>query len=102
MRGPFIAKSEQRIANDAPFNSRYIADVLSLVREHRWFFLTVALAALHCGCFSSSISPAVTDDSHVYADLATNWLQHGIYGQTQAPLIVPPTRACPDIPLFWP
>jgi len=46
MRGPFIAKSEQRIANDAPFNSRYIANVLSLVREHRWFFLTVALAAL--------------------------------------------------------
>ena len=46
MRGPFIAKSEQRIANDAPFHSRYIANVLSLVREHRWFFRTVALAAL--------------------------------------------------------
>ena len=25
----------------------------------------------------------VTDDSRVYVDLATNWLQHGVYGQTQ-------------------
>jgi 4-amino-4-deoxy-L-arabinose transferase-like glycosyltransferase len=28
--------------------------------------------------------PAVTDDSHVYADLATNWLQRGIYGLTES------------------
>ena len=100
MRGPFIAKSEQRIANDAPFHSRYIANVLSLVREHRWFFLTVALAALALRLFFFVDFPAVTDDSHVYADLATNWLQHGIYGQTQAPLIVPTDTRLPGYPAF--
>ena len=48
--------------------------------------------------------PAVTDDSRIYADLATNWLQHGIYGQTQltpsVQEIVPTDTRLPGYPAF--
>jgi hypothetical protein len=44
--------------------------------------------------------PAVTDDSRNYADLATNWLRHGIYGQTQAGQIVPSDTRLPGYPAF--
>ena len=56
--------------------------MLSLIREHRSFFLGTTLAALALRLFFFFDFPAVTDDSRLYADLATNWLQHGIYGQT--------------------
>jgi len=64
-------------------DSRYIPNVLSLIRQHRFFFLGTALAALALRLLFFAYVPAVTDDSRVYADIATNWLQHGIYGQTQ-------------------
>jgi len=48
--------------------------------------------------------PAVTNDSRVYADIAANWLQHGIYGQTQAgpqgTQIVPSDTRLPGYPAF--
>ena len=44
--------------------------------------------------------PAVTDDSRVYADFATNWLQHGIYGTTQAGTIVATDDRLPGYPAF--
>ncbi len=44
--------------------------------------------------------PAITDDSRNYADLATNWLQHGIYGLTQAGQIVPSDTRLPGYPAF--
>ncbi len=44
--------------------------------------------------------PAVTDDSRNYADLATNWLQHGIYGMTQAGQVVPSDTRLPGYPAF--
>ncbi len=58
--------------------------MLRLIREHRSFFLATALAALALRLFFFVYFPMVTDDTRVYADFATNWLQHGIYGQTQA------------------
>jgi 4-amino-4-deoxy-L-arabinose transferase-like glycosyltransferase len=63
-------------------DSRYIPNVLSLIREHRSSFLATTLAALALRLFFFIHFPAITDDSRVYADLAANWLQHGIYGQT--------------------
>ena len=57
--------------------------MLSLIRQHRIFFLGTTLAALALRLLFFVYVPAVTDDSRVYADIATNWLQHGIYGQTQ-------------------
>jgi 4-amino-4-deoxy-L-arabinose transferase-like glycosyltransferase len=57
--------------------------VLRLIRKHRNFFLGITLAGLLLRLFFVVYFPAITDDSRVYADLGTNWLQHGIYGQTQ-------------------
>jgi 4-amino-4-deoxy-L-arabinose transferase-like glycosyltransferase len=44
--------------------------------------------------------PAVTDDSHVYADIATNWIHHGIYGTSQAARIIPTDERLPGYPAF--
>ena len=76
----------------------------SLIREHRSFFLGTTLAALALRLFFAVYFPAVTDDSRIYADLATNWLQHGIYGQTQASPpekpILPTDARLPGYPAF--
>lgn len=42
----------------------------------------------------------LTDDSRVYADLATNWLVHSVYGQTQLTQIVPTDARLPGYPAF--
>jgi 4-amino-4-deoxy-L-arabinose transferase-like glycosyltransferase len=113
------ANSEPRTPNDGKANSerrslrrgrgksrdsRYIHSVLSLIREHRRFFLGTALAALALRLIFVVYFPAVTDDSRIYADLATNWLQHGIYGQTQAGQpekpILPTDARLPGYPAF--
>ena len=72
----------------------------SLVRKYRWLFLGVTLAGLALRLLFLIYFPAVTDDSRVYADLATNWLQHGIYGQTQLSQIVPADNRLPGYPAF--
>ncbi len=74
--------------------------MLSLIREHRTFFLGTTLAALALRLFFFVYFPAVTDDSRIYADFATNWLQHGIYGQTQLAQIVPTDTRLPGYPAF--
>ena len=78
--------------------------MLSLIREHRRFFLGTTLAALALRLFFFFHFPTVTDDSRIYADLATNWLQHGIYGQTQltqpVQQIVPTDARLPGYPAF--
>jgi 4-amino-4-deoxy-L-arabinose transferase-like glycosyltransferase len=79
---------------------RYIANVHTLVREHRWFFLGSTLAGLALRLFFFFHFPAITDDSRVYGDLAANWLQHGIYGETQAGAIVPTDARLPGYPGF--
>jgi 4-amino-4-deoxy-L-arabinose transferase-like glycosyltransferase len=62
----------------------YISDVLRLIREHRLFFLGTLATGLGLRLLFFFWFPMMTDDSRVYVDLATNWLQHGVYGQTQA------------------
>ena len=78
--------------------------MLILIREHRWFFLGTALAGLGLRLFFFVQFPAVTDDSHIYANLATNWVQHGIYGQTQGgqpeKQILPTDARLPGYPAF--
>jgi 4-amino-4-deoxy-L-arabinose transferase-like glycosyltransferase len=78
--------------------------VLRLFREHRVFFLGTALAGLALRLFFFVHFPAVTDDSRIYSDLATNWLQHGIYGRTQGghpekPILLTDARL-PGYPAF--
>ncbi len=78
--------------------------MLTLIREHRSFSLGTTLAALALRLLFFVYFSTVTDDSRVYADFATNWLQHGVYGQTQAgPLetrIVPADTRLPGYPAF--
>ena len=78
--------------------------MLNLVREHRRFFLGFALAGLALRLFFFFYFPEITDDSRVYADVASNWLQHGIYGQTQSGHpelpIVPIDARLPGYPAF--
>jgi hypothetical protein len=81
--------------------------VLTLVRQHPRFFLGTALAGLALRLFFVIYFPAVVDDSRIYADLATNWLQHGIFGLTaggqsgEQPHQITPTDArLPGYPAF--
>ena len=81
-------------------DSRYISNVLGMLREYRRFFLWTALAGLALRMFFFVYVPSVTDDSRVYIDLATNWLQHGVYGQTQSGQIVAIDTRLPGYPAF--
>jgi 4-amino-4-deoxy-L-arabinose transferase-like glycosyltransferase len=78
--------------------------VLNLIRKHRIFFLGTAVAGLALRLLFFAYFPTVTDDSRVYIDLATNWLQHGIYGHTQliqhVSHIVPSDTRLPGYPAF--
>ena len=78
--------------------------MLGLIREHRWFFLVTTLAALGLRLFFFVYFPAVTDDSRIYANFATNWMQRGVYGQAQGgqteKQIVPTDTRLPGYPAF--
>src|SRR5882757_2938511 len=78
----------------------YSPPVLRLLRLHPRFFLGVTLAGLALRLFFFAYFPAVTDDSRIYADFATNWLQHGVYGTTQAGNAVPSDERLPGYPGF--
>lgn len=78
--------------------------MLNLIREHRRFFFAVTLAGLVLRLFFFARFPQITDDSRIYANLATTWLQHGIYGQTPGGLpgqpIMPTDARLPGYPAF--
>ncbi|HEV7510110.1 MAG TPA: hypothetical protein VGO27_00325, partial [Candidatus Acidoferrum sp.] len=81
--------------------------MLTLVRQHRRFFIGTALAGLALRLFFVACFPAIVDDSRIYADLATNWLQHGIFGLTpggqqgaQPHQITPTDARLPGYPAF--
>jgi 4-amino-4-deoxy-L-arabinose transferase-like glycosyltransferase len=62
------------------------------------------MAALALRLFFFLNFPAVTDDSRIYANLASNWMQQGVYGQTQGgqpeKQIVPADTRLPGYPAF--
>jgi len=58
------------------------------------------LAGIALRLFFVVYFPAVTDDSRVYADFATNWMEHGIYALTQSGEIVPSDTRLPGYPAF--
>jgi 4-amino-4-deoxy-L-arabinose transferase-like glycosyltransferase len=71
----------------------------SLVKPTR-FFLVASLAALALRLFLVLRFPAVVDDSRLYADIAKNWLQHGIYGITNSGVVMPTLSRLPGYPAF--
>lgn len=71
-----------------------------LVRKHPQFFFWTTLAAVALRLLFVCLSPQVTDDSRIYADIANNWLSHGIYGTTEAGRVIPTYIRLPGYPAF--
>ena len=80
--------------------SRYILSVLELLRKDARFFLAATLAGLALRLVFVLHFPAVVDDSRLYADIAENWLQHGVYGITNSSEVVPTLSRLPGYPAF--
>jgi 4-amino-4-deoxy-L-arabinose transferase-like glycosyltransferase len=64
------------------------------------FYVWASLAALALRMLWVLRFPAVVDDSRLYADIAKNWLQHGIYGITNSGTITPTLSRLPGYPAF--
>jgi 4-amino-4-deoxy-L-arabinose transferase-like glycosyltransferase len=74
--------------------------VRDLLCRHWKFFLTTIVAGLSLRLLFFWAAPRVTDDSHIYADIAKNWLQHGVYGVSAQERIVPTYMRLPGYPAF--
>jgi 4-amino-4-deoxy-L-arabinose transferase-like glycosyltransferase len=74
--------------------------VRELVRQHFRFFRFAFLSALTLRLLFIFRFPRVTADSLIYGDIAKNWLQHGIYGLTEAGRIAPTCIRLPGYPAF--
>src|SRR5579863_9198326 len=64
------------------------------------FYLWATLAALSLRLFLVFRFPGIADDSRLYADIADNWLRHGIYGITNSGVIMPTLSRLPGYPAF--
>ncbi len=71
-----------------------------LLRRHRRFFALAGLAALGLRLVFVFRFPAVVDDSRLYANIAENWMRHGIYGVTNSGVIMPTLSRLPGYPAF--
>jgi 4-amino-4-deoxy-L-arabinose transferase-like glycosyltransferase len=69
-----------------------------LVQKQARFFVVASLAALGLRLLLVAYFPAVTDDSRFYADIAQNWLLHGVYGITNSGVITPTLSRLPGYP----
>ena len=80
--------------------TRYILTVLDLVRKNARFFLAASLAGLALRLLFVLHFPGIVDDSRLYADIAMNWLQHGVYGITDSGRVMPTFSRLPGYPAF--
>jgi 4-amino-4-deoxy-L-arabinose transferase-like glycosyltransferase len=74
--------------------------VLELVRKDARFFLAGGLAGLALRLVFALHFPGLVDDSRLYADIAMNWLGHGVYGITDSGQVVPTFSRLPGYPAF--
>jgi len=74
--------------------------VHDLLRNKPRFFLLATLAALGLRLLFVLRFPGIVDDSRLYANIAENWLQHGIYGVTNSGVIMPTLSRLPGYPAF--
>ncbi len=70
------------------------------MRKDARFFLAASLAALALRLVFVLHFPGVVDDSRLYADIAENWLGHGVYGITDSGQVVPTFSRLPGYPAF--
>src|SRR5258708_39403809 len=80
--------------------SLYTRCVRDLLRNKPRFFLLAMLAALGLRLLFVLRFPGVVDDSRLYANIADNWLQDGIYGGTNSGVIMPTLSRLPGYPAF--
>jgi len=71
-----------------------------LIRKKARFFAWASLAALGLRLLFVFYFPGVVDDSRLYANIAENWLQHGVYGITNSASIMPTVSRLPGYPAF--
>ena len=71
-----------------------------LVHKKARFFLAASLAALGLRLLLVVRFPGIVDDSRLYANIAENWLLHGIYGITNSGIITPTLSRLPGYPAF--
>jgi len=74
--------------------------VYEFVRNRARFFLVAGLAGLLLRLLFIFRFPGIVDDSRLYANIAENWLTHGIYGVTNSGRIVPTLSRLPGYPAF--
>ena len=77
-----------------------IRSVRELVQKKARFFVVASLAALGLRFLLVAYFPAVVDDSRFYANIAENWLRHGVYGITNSGAITPTLSRLPGYPAF--
>jgi 4-amino-4-deoxy-L-arabinose transferase-like glycosyltransferase len=77
-----------------------IRSVRELVQKKARFFVGASVAALGLRLLLVSYFPAVVDDSRFYANIAENWLWHGVYGITNSGAITPTLSRLPGYPAF--
>jgi 4-amino-4-deoxy-L-arabinose transferase-like glycosyltransferase len=77
-----------------------VQDLLRLVRRKAWFFFAVGLAGLGLRLLFVLRFPGIVDDSRLYANIAENWLMHGVYGITNSGAIMPTLSRLPGYPAF--
>src|ERR1700727_649414 len=80
--------------------ARYILFVLELVRKDVRFFFAATLAALALRLLFLVHFPGIVDDSRLYADIAMNWLQYGVYGISNSGQVMPTLSRLPGYPAF--
>ncbi len=71
-----------------------------LVRKKARFFLGAGLVGLGLRLLLVWRFPGLVDDSRFYANIAENWLQHGVYGVTNSGVIMPTLSRLPGYPAF--
>ena len=79
---------------------RIVPELVRYDRKQARFFGWAGLAGLVLRLALVVKFPAVVDDSRLYADIAKNWLQHGVYGITNSGTIAPTLSRLPGYPAF--
>ncbi|MGP0021369.1 MAG: ArnT family glycosyltransferase [Candidatus Sulfotelmatobacter sp.] len=74
--------------------------VRELTRRQKRFFAWASLAGLGLRVLLVVYFPGVVDDSRLYANIAENWLRHGVYGITNSGAIMPTLSRLPGYPAF--
>src|SRR5208282_745581 len=75
-------------------------DKPKLMTKKARFFAWASLAGLGLRVLLVVCFPGVVDDSRLYANIAENWLRHGVYGITNSGAIMATLSRLPGYPAF--